>query len=310
MTELSTQAGHTTVRASLRWATTTAYVPSDFDSPKCDKVAGQIAEFVKDKGFSAVLAPSHYLEQGTKDPWFSADKRLVLNLRQCLDSTGCADVRIYYPLALPTRLFTNHAARTSIVAALTGLPLDAIWLRIHPFGSHSSDTILHRCILACRDLHRLRLPLIAERTGVLGLALVAFGAVSGVESGISSGEKFDFGRLKKLRARKGPFRRTARIYFSDLGESLTRSQTIAFFKNRNLQRYACRDTDCCRHGVDSMVKDPRRHFATQRMRELAFLSRVTPSLRPVEYLEQILRPVTDNLGRVLAISDLPEVVKN
>lgn len=309
MMELATQAGHTSARSLLPWAAPTPDVPSDFNATRYEKVAAQIAQLVKEKGFSAVLAPSHYLEAGTKDSWFAIDRRIVFNLRQRLDSAGCGNVRIYYPLAIPTRLFTNPAARTSIIASLTGLPVNAIWLRIHPFGSHSSDAVLHRCIVACQDLHRLRLPLVAEKTGVLALALLAFGAVTGIESGISSGERFDFGRLKRTRAKKGPFRKTARIYFSDLGEFLTRKQAMAFFENRGLRRYGCLDTDCCRHGPDSMIKDPRRHFANRRMGEVALLSRVTPSRRAVEYLEQILRPATDNMGRVLAVGELPDVVR-
>ena len=53
----------------------------------------------------------------------------------------------------------------------------------------------------------------------------------------------------------------------------------------------------------------RRHFAFQRMDEVAKLSRVTPSLRPNEYLDRILRPATDNIGRALAYDELPETVK-
>jgi hypothetical protein len=52
----------------------------------------------------------------------------------------------------------------------------------------------------------------------------------------------------------------------------------------------------------------RRHFAYTRMNEVARLSRVTPSLRPDDYLDQILRPATDHIGRVLMNDKLSDSI--
>lgn len=68
-------------------------------------------------------------------------------------------------------------------------------------------------------------------------------------------------------------------------------------------------SQCCQHGVESMTgAGSRRHFAFRRMDEVAKPSRVTPSLRPNEYLDRILRPATDNIGRALAYEEFPETV--
>lgn len=308
--ELATIGGHTRARKQLPWASPEPQVPSQFDSSFSEQTTDKIAQFVAANKFTAVLAPSHYLSEGMKDPWLQIDKRLVVNLRTRLDANGCSDVAIYYPLALSTKHFTDAAQRIGIKAALSGLPIDALWLRTHPFGSESGDTTLRRYVQACQNLHGLGVPLVSEKTGVLGLALLAFGAVSGIESGISSGEKFDFGRLKHLRMPNGKFGKTPRVYLPDLGGFLTRKEANEFFEHRGLRQFACRDSQCCQRGVESMTgTNSRRHFAFQRMDEVAKLSRVTPSLRPNEYLDRILRPATDNIGRALAYEQLPDAVK-
>lgn len=308
--ELSTLGGHTPSRQKLSWAGAQPHTAAQFDSQFSEQIADQIAEFVSTNGFTAVLAPTHYLSEGMKDPWLQIDKRLVVLLRERLAAKGCTDVAIYYPLAISTKTFTDAAQRIAIKAALSGLPIDALWLRTHPFGSESGDTILCRYIQACQDMHGLGVPLISEKTGVLGLALLAFGAVSGIENGVSSGEKFDFGRLKHLRIPNGKFGKTPRVYLPELGGFLTRKEAEKFFEHRGLRQFACRDSLCCRRGVESMTgADSRRHFAFQRMDEVAKLSRVTPSLRPNEYLDRILRPATDNIGRAVAYEELSETVK-
>lgn len=303
MMELATHVGHQSIRRKLPWADASPSQAEDFSTLRCEAIADQIADFIGLHGFSAVLAPTHFLHLGAKDPWLQIDKTLVFNLRHRLNSKGLSDVRIYYPLAISSCDLLVPASRVAIKTALSGLPIDAIWLRIHPFGSQSSDAVLQRYISLCQHLHGLRLPLIAEKTGVLGLTLLAFGAVTGIETGISSGERFDIARLNRpssLRPADEPFKTTARVYLPDLGISLSRKEAAEFFTIRALRRFACRNQGCCRDGSETMIKESRRHFAYSRMAEVAELSRVTPTLRPVEYLERILRPSTDNLGRVLA----------
>jgi len=307
--ELATVGGHASSRNSLPWASPHQHITSDFAEVKIDTVIEQIVKFVIEKDFNAVLAPSHFLSKGPKDPWLAIDRKLVVKLKQRLDAHGRANVKIYYPLAIPANVFVDPASRAAIKASLTGLPLNAIWLRIHSFGSGSSDTKLQGYISACHDFHSLNIPLVAEKTGVLGLALLAFGAVAGVESGVGTGEKFDFMRLKRVPSSSSKFAQSVRIYLPDLATFLTRAQAKEFFEHRGLLQFACRDTNCCRNGFQSMIRDNRRHFAYTRMGEVDLLSRITPSVRPVGYLEQILRPATDRLGRALAQDGLSDSIK-
>ena len=173
MMELATIVGHTTARQALSWASSQPHIPTDFSGPACEKIADQIARFAIEKKFTAILAPTHYLEEGAKDPWFPIDKRITLALRQRLDDSGHSNTSIYYPLAIASRTLIDDPARTNLKALLSGMPIDAIWMRVHPFGSHSGDILLRRYIQACQDLHGLGLPLVAEKTGFLGSRIIS-----------------------------------------------------------------------------------------------------------------------------------------
>lgn len=203
--ELATPTGCPGRRATLPWGSVRPHTLTDFTGAAITRIAEAIAQFVVTKGFTAVLAPTHFLGEGSRDLWFDVDRSLVRALRDSLDSHGATTVAIYYPLALPTRLFFDGPHRLALKSSFNGLRIDGVWPRVHPFGSHSGHLTLHRYIAACRDLHSFPLPLVAERTESIGLPRLAFGAVGGIESGVSSGERFDFSRLTRKRSSNGGF---------------------------------------------------------------------------------------------------------
>lgn len=303
--ELATLGGLTPARANLPWANSKPHSPSVFDGKKVDATARLITECAIANAFNAVVAPCHYLRRGANDPWLLIDRRLTSQLRRELNDAGHKDIAIYYPLALPTSIFFDRNQRSGLKASLANLDIDGIWLRIHPFGSQGGDMVLRKYISACQDFHAISIPLVAEKTGSIGLPLLAFGAVAGLESGITSGEQFNFGRLKTAPKKKPVFSARPRVYLPSLGIFLQRSEAAEFFKNPELRRYACRDTDCCHRGVDSMLKDPRRHFTFTRMEEVGLLSSTPEKLRPDSYLQRLLHPADDHLRRVLASGLIP-----
>jgi hypothetical protein len=298
--ELATPMGCTRRRETLPWGSSRPQTLADFPHPAIARIAEAIARFVVTKRFTAVLAPTHFLADGANDPWFGIDRELVHALREALDSRGASSVAIYYPLALPTRMFFDRVQRLAFRSPFQGLRVDGVWLRVHPFGSDRGHLTLQRYIAACHDLQSLSLPLVAERTGSVGLALLAFGAVGGIESGVSSGERFDFRRLTRKRPSNGGFAPHQRVYFPSLGIFLTRERAESFLQSRSARaNFACADTACCRRGAADMVADPRRHFVFTRMGEVAIIGGAPPSVRAAAYLDRILRPATDRLGRAL-----------
>jgi hypothetical protein len=307
--ELSTHGGFTPARAKLPWGGDEVHSPSVLSGKAIDRMAAQIADCAAKHDFNAVLAPTHFLQDGVNDSWFLIDRRLVTQLRQKLDDLGRQATGIYYPLATSTKLFFDHPQRAKLRSVLSGLPIDGIWLRIHPIGSWSGDNVLRRYIVACQDFHLLGKPLIAERNGALGLPLLAFGAVSGLDSGITSGEQFNFARLKKVPKKRPVFAARPRVYVGALGAFLQRNDAIEFFTDPRLRQYGCRDTACCQRGFESMTKDPRRHFAFARMEEVALLSGTPEMLRPASYLQRILGPADQNLTRVLSSAGVNNSIK-
>ena len=298
--ELATPNGHNERRAALPWGGPEVHRPQDLSGAAGRAASREIVEFVANHKFNALLI-GHYLERGPEDTWLAIDLEQAQEVRRQLNIHGLDDVALYYALALPTSVFNDASKRAALKDSLAGLDVDGLWLRVHPFGASSGHVTLQRFIHACRDLHGLGFPLIVEKAGSIGLALLAFGAVSGIETGVSSGDKFDFARLKKVRDdKKKNFAPHARVYIPGLGIFLDRETAADFFANRTLKAsFGCQNTACCRRGSQDTVSDPRRHFIFTRMEEVGAINQVPPQLRPNQYLETLLRPATDRLGRVL-----------
>jgi hypothetical protein len=298
--EMATPRGFTDKRSLLPWGGRASHKPQDLSGAAGQSTALEIVQFVRKYGFNAILV-GHYLEQGAQDVWFRVDLALLRELRRQFDAHGLDDVAIYYTLAVPSSIFNEARRRAELKTALQTVDIEGLWLRIHPFGASSGHITLQRYIISCQDLHSLRLPLVAEKVGTIGLPLLAFGAISGIESGISSGDKFDFARLTRPPNDKAKnFAPHARVYLPGLGVFLDRDAATTFFANRNLKAaFGCQNTSCCRRGTADTLGDPRRHFVFTRMEEVGAISQVPPQLRPNQYLDHVLRPATDRLGRVL-----------
>src|SRR3546814_10284511 len=93
---------------------------------------------------------------------------------------------IYYPVMVRTSTLMNPMVMAQLLEHLRLLPIDGVWLRLHPFGTtKSGPLVLKRYLQLCRQLHALGIPVVAEHSGSVGVALLAFGAVGGIESGVT-----------------------------------------------------------------------------------------------------------------------------
>lgn len=269
--------------------------PASVHGAAGDLLIDQIVEYATTREVSAVLAPTHYLASGGADPWWSVDQRLTRRLRAQLDGADQQRTCIYYPLAISASVFRNPAERQALIAALSTLPIDAVWLRIHPFGTTSSGPLaLRRYIEACRDFHSLGVPLVAEHTGTVGVALLAFGAVGGIESGVTYGERYNVGGLLRPPKSGNPFSPAPRVYIEKLGAFLSREQAAGLYDNRQMKALlGCKAAGCCPRGPMDTTADPRRHFILRRTSEVAYYGRPPEQVRAGLYLEEFLRPATD-----------------
>jgi hypothetical protein len=300
--EMALAGGFVGTRRTLPW--------SGEEIHQCDSLRGsdgrervkRIVDWMQPRSFSSILAPTHYLADGAGDAWLAIDRDLTIALRELLDSAGMAHVPIYYPLAIRGEAFFDSRQREQIRAVLSSLPIDAVWLRVHPFGTRSGGNVVRKFIRACTDLHSSALPLVAEKSGTTGLALLAFGAVGAIESGVTIGEHFDANALISPRQSGKPFTPEARVYIPELQTFLTKKQARPFFDNRSVRTFfACKEDGCCPRGSEDMLVHAKEHFLRRRCGEIRRLSALPETLRASRYMEEVLRPATDKMGRAVTV---------
>ncbi len=299
--ELSTLGGHVQSGVSdLPWAGDFGmHTPENLRGLSARRLARTLAEYAAEHEFSAVLAPTHLLDSPLS-PWWDIDRGILTELRAALDELECAQTLIYRPVTLKASALTDSAMFERLLSAVSSEPVDGLWLRFHPFGATSSGPLaLKRYLRVCRQLHALGIPLVAEHSGTVGVALLAFGAVGGIESGITLTEAVNLDRVTRAPKPGGSsFSPPPRVYLRELGAFVESPVAREFFEKRGTRSlHACQDTGCCPRGWVDMVANPRRHFLRQREREVAGLSAMPESLRTGQYLEGFLRPASDRAIR-------------
>lgn len=291
--EASTPGGRIlTGLSDLPWVTYADASPSELKGKTGAALAELIADAVQEGEFSAVLAPTHLLESAS-DPYFGADRTVAGYLRRALDGRGLTECCVFYPLAMPAAVLRSPVQRTILIDGLRSVDVDAVWLRLHPFGASTAGSIaLRRYLDVAWELRGIEKPLVGEHTGTVGLALMAFGGIGGIESGITFGERFDASTLIKARPADGTsFSPAPRVYLHEMAAFADRKVAERIFQNRQLMAaLACRDATCCRGGSSGTLRDPRRHFVIRRRAEVDRIGAVPPDIRASVYLHDVLQP--------------------
>lgn len=304
--ELSTQGGfdRSGIQA-LPWAGEHPHRPVDLTGIDGERFVAAIAEAAVQSGATAVLSPTHFLDQQPPD-WLRVDRELTLALRRVLDRAGGEHIAIYYPVATTLRAARSNTIGRRIRSVLKDLTdvgvIDAVWLRIHPFGTTSAGPLnLTRYIEYSQSLQELGVPLVAERTGTIGLALLAFNAVGGIESSVTYGDRYDHQALVRPSSGSG-FVPPPRVYLQEVGAMTDRSVAQELYERRGIRgRHQC-STACCPRGVADTLSDPRRHFIVSRATEISQLTSVPEVGRPDSYMANWLRPASDRMIQVVKAS--------
>lgn len=286
----------------LPWSSGGVETLVDFTRYRVASYADALAASAIKLGATAVLAPTHYLESPWT-PWLDIDVELAAALRARLDEDAAGrQIRVYYPLVSSLAVLQSDAVTSRAVSALRNLAradaIDAVWIRMHAFGTNAAGPLtIPRYLRLARRLHAVGLPLVAERTGTVSMPLMAFGAVAGIESGITHGERFQYNDLKKVRdlGRKGGF--APRVYFPAIGVFMSRKQATEFLSSRGVKgTFGCR-LECCRSGITDMIREPRRHFLVTRSTEVQQLASVPESMRVEHFFSTWLRVAADRATR-------------
>lgn len=263
---------------------------ADFEGTSGQRLIATLGDYVIEHGFTQVIAPTHILSSAN-DPWFDLDLEAARRLRSYLDRGRGSTVDLIYSLAMPYSVFRNMEQRSALINRLKTVPASALWLKIDHFGHDSSPSAALTYISAAAEFHELGVPIVG---GVIGLSLMAFGAVGGMSHGITLGERFNADAWHKAPV-KGAFGAHRRIYIPSLDMQMKPKEAEALLgvSNRARAMFGCADTECCRRGIDDMLKNPARHFLYQRTKEVNELGRVPENLRPQSFLDRHLRSATD-----------------
>ncbi len=123
--ELGSAGGFNRRLSALPWALDRPHRAEDFGDVGARRVANRVAQFVREERYSAVLAPTHYI-QSANSPWLDVDARLTVLLRQYLDRAGAGNVPILYSLAVSYDVIRSADERGAIIERLADLPVECV----------------------------------------------------------------------------------------------------------------------------------------------------------------------------------------
>ncbi|MCG6204995.1 hypothetical protein LPW26_10130 [Rhodopseudomonas sp. HC1] len=276
---------------------TAPWAPADKPITESDVLGNQawllpkVARFAVENGLNRIQAPTHFLERGVKDPWFRVDLEACLRLRQLLDMEGGKDIDIDYPLMISAATLNDATERTAIIPALARLPIKSLWLRISRFGADATPAGVSKYISAIREFHVLDLPLVADGAGgMVGLAVAAFGAASGLCHGVAEKERFDASAWNKPRPdKKSSGGNAYSVLLPGVDRLLKKEEAQALIGSPAGRRLlSCPNRNCCPSGFEDTLKDPKGHYLRQRAFQCDELSAVQDLLKPKHFIEKML----------------------
>jgi hypothetical protein len=293
--QLALPGSYTPVLGALPWGNPQRpHVLADFEGVAGRRLIATLGDFVIEHGFTQVIAPTHVLRSAI-DPWAKLDAETARGLRNHLDRGQGGGVQLIYSLAVPYTAFRDKEQRRRLFDVLKTIPACELWLKIERFGWDSSPTAARTYIEIAAEFHELGIPVVADHVGgVIGLSLLAFGAVGGLAHGVTLGERFDATTWRKPRDGRG-FAQPKRIYMPAIDLLLTPKHAAKLINVSSKARslFGCTDTKCCPRGVKDMLENPARHFLYQRIKEVSGMGQIPNQLRPQRFLDQHLRPATD-----------------
>lgn len=298
----ATPGGYNNSLGKLPWGLGRPHTLSDFSGTAGRRLIAAIADFAIDNGFTQILSPTHVL-RSAHDEWLDIDVEAAARLREYLDRKNAGRISIIYSLAMTYAMLRDADQRHHVIAALLGVPVTAIWLKIDGFGSGSTPTATLAYIEAAKDFRELGLPIVADHAGgLVGLSLLAFGATGGLAHGVTQGERFSAGHWHRPRS-GGGFGSHHRVYIRELDMLLKSADAkqLIDMSSRAKATFGCRNTKCCPRGLTDMFQNAARHHLYQRMEEVAGLGRIPEQLRAQQFLDQHVRSATD---RALVVANM------
>lgn len=271
--------------------------------PRADVVSA-IARFAVSRSVDAVLAPTHWLGDPNFPDWLELDVLSCTRLRQALDREGGGRIAIDYALIAQHTLLQGAEERSRIIEQLRDAPFENLWVRASGLQNNAAPLTTRRHIETLAGFHLLERPIVADCLGgVTGMAMLAFGAASGMAHGIAKLEGFGTTDWRKAvpnqRGNESLHKSQKRISLPDLNRSLTAKELLLLDTARGSRKHiACNDRECCPNGFLDMIRDPRRHAARQSQKLVDSLARVPDLKRPMHFVDQQLLAIEKRARQV------------
>lgn len=294
------------------WSGGILHLPDQFDESRCRRLAEDIAREAIEKQFDRVFSPTHYLRDGVLDRWFRIDMRLCELLRSALDREGGAHIAIDYVVIIDQQKLRDDSVRAALLSQLAPLPFENVVLRISHFGSDASPTAIKELINLLGRFHNFGHPVLIDHVGgMVGRALLSFGAASAIAHGLDEHHRFDASSWNRPKREPDPEDdekrgggAAKRVAVPLFDRSFTVPELTALANAKGGRLIVCQDPNCCR-GLGDMIKHSKRHSITQEGRLMETLNRTPDQMRAQHFLDVELANV-DRFGRQL--KDLKPVV--
>ena len=296
------------------WAEGELLGPDSFKKGNSSDIFGQIARFSIEKNVDVVLAPTHYIGDKNFEHWLDLDVRSCLELRKALDREGGSAIAIDYGLILPHTWLADADKRGQILSGLIDLPFDNLWIRASGFYPNAGGLSQKKYIGALARFHNLGRPVVIDYLdGMVALATVAFGATAGIAHGIGERGRFDASSWHKEPIQKDDgsgFGLTKRMSIPLLDKSLTEPELRILASASGARRLInCGDL-CCSHGLEDMIKDPKRHAIFQSMKLVDELNQKPDLSRAEHYVDDMLVKSVSFANRVAKLKPKQNSVGN
>jgi hypothetical protein len=172
--------------------------PDVFEIGHRGDIFGAMARFAIQHRFDAILAPGHFVDDPHFASWLEIDCRSCAELRKALDREGGSSIVIDYLMIAKHVTLNDDNRRHAMTERLADLPFENLWIRASGFGHDAPPLALRGYISALGNLHNLGKPVIADYLGgLVGEAVIAFGAASGISHAVGEAERFDAGGWHK-----------------------------------------------------------------------------------------------------------------
>lgn len=310
--EMATPSGLVESLSKVSWGGEEFHRVQRFQGRQGRTIVENIVEFAVERNFTQLIGPTHLLS-GPNDIWLRTDVEAMGWTRRAIEAAG-VQMPLIYSLALPIAVLRDRALRQALLPAVADVPCDAIWLKVENFGDDASGDKLAAYLEACRDFHAAGVPIIADHVGGLpGLASLAFGAVGGIAHGVAVHQNFKASawRRPRVEGTHGFAPPEKRIYIRQLDAMLSPVDARQLLQSspRARGQFACNDQHCCPRGVQDMLAHASRHAMYQRAREIERIAHVPQAVRSGTFVDQTVRPVSDDLARVAGFASLPDDVR-